>query len=185
VASTVDERIHSSYLKYLPAFYSEDEFMGRFLMIFENILTPIERMASHIDLYLDPRMMPEELIPWIASWLDLVLDDNWPLEKRRALISSAVELYRWRGTKRGLKEYLELYTGAEAIITEHVAGIKLGEQSRLGENTVLGEGFNHCFTVTLELTDPGAIDADRVKAIIEAEKPAHTAYTLHIVRKEA
>jgi len=158
--------------------------MGRFLMIFENILTPIERVADHIEFYLDPRLMPEDFLPWIASWLDLVLDENWPLEKRRRLIRSAVELYRWRGTRRGMKEYLEVYTGVEPEITEHLGGIRLDKQSRLGENTVLGEGQDHCFSVTLELEDPGDIDVESVKAIIEAEKPAHTAYILHIVPKD-
>jgi phage tail-like protein len=173
----------SSYLKYLPAFYSEDEFAGRFLMIFENILTPIERMVDHIELYFDPKVMPQEFLSWFASWVGLVLDENWPVERRRQLIKSAVELYRWRGTRRGLKEYLKVYTGVEPVITEHFAGFKLGEQSRLGWNTILGEGQNHCFTVTLELDDMASIDMERIKAIIEAEKPAHAAYTLNVVSK--
>jgi len=181
VDNAVADRVQSSYLKYLPAFYSGDEFMERFLMIFENILTPIERVVDHIELYLDPTVMPEDFLSWIASWLDLVLDENWLVEKRRKLISSAVELYRWRGTRRGLKEYLTVYTGVEPVITEHLGGIRLDGQARLGENTFLGEGRDHCFSVTLELVDTAAIDLEGVKAIIEAEKPAHTTYTLHLV----
>jgi len=92
-----------------------------------------------------------------------------------------VELYRWRGTRRGLKEYLTVYTGVEPVITEHLGGIRLDGQARLGENTFLGEGRDHCFSVTLELVDTAAIDLEGVKAIIEAEKPAHTTYTLHLV----
>ena len=181
--NAVADKVQSGYLKYLPAFYSGDEFMGRFLMIFENILTPIERMVDHIELYLDPRMMPEDFLPWIASWLDLVLDENWPVDKRRRLVNSAVELYRWRGTRRGLSEYLSVYTGVEPVITEYLGGIRLDGQARLGNNTILGEARDHCFSVTLELADMAAIDVERVKAIIEAEKPAHTAYILHLVPK--
>ena len=183
MVNAVIEDVQSDYLKYLPAFYSQDEFMGRFLTIFENILTPIEQMVDHIELYLNPSMMPEDFLPWIASWLDLVLNENWPVEKRRRLVSSAVELYQWRGTRRGLREYLTVYTGVEPMITEHLGGVSLDGQARLGENTVLGEGRDHCFTVTLEVEDVLAIDLDRVKAIIEAEKPAHTAYILHVVPK--
>jgi phage tail-like protein len=183
MVNAVAEDVQSDYLKYLPAFYSADNFMGRFLMIFESIFTPIERMVDHIELYLDPAIMPEDFLPWIASWLDLVLDENWPVEKRRRLVSSAVDLYRWRGTRRGLREYLTVYTSVEPMITEHLGGVSLDGQARLGENTVLGEGRDHCFTVTLEVDDVFAIDLDRVKAIIEAEKPAHTAYILHVVAK--
>jgi phage tail-like protein len=185
MVNAVAEDVRSGYLQYLPAFYSADDFMGRFLMIFESILTPIERMVSTVDYHLDPGMMPEDALPWIASWLDLVLDENWPVEKRRKLVSSAVELFRWRGTRRGLREYLMVYTGAEPVITEHLGGVRLDGQARLGENTVLGEGHDHCFSVKLEVEDASAVDLERVRAIIEAEKPAHTAYTLNVVQKRA
>ena len=171
----------SKYLRYLPALFSEDEFMGRFLKIFEGILAPIEQVIDHIDLYFDPKTVPEGLLHWLASWLDLVLDESWPVEKRRQLIGSAVGLYRLRGTRLGLSEYLRIYTGVQPVITEHYGGMRLGERTRLGWNTMLGDGQDHCFTVTLELADPSAVDLQRVISIVEAEKPAHAAYQLNIV----
>lgn len=183
MANAVAERKGARLLEYLPAFCSADDFLGRFLLVFEDILTPIEGVVGQAHLYLDPGMMPQEFLPWIASWLDLVLDENWPVDKRRNLVRSAVELYRWRGTRRGLREYVRVYTGVEPTITEHLGGIALGSQAHLGENTVLGEGRDHCFTVTLEVEDPEAIDVQRVKTIIEAEKPAHTAYILNVVHR--
>lgn len=173
----------SSYLKYLPAIYSEDLFLGRFLNIFENILTPIDQTINQVDLYLDPRMTPEGLLTWLASWISLVLDEEWPVDKRRQLISAAVDLYRLRGTRRGLLEYLRIYTAAQPTITEHYGGIRLGGMSQLGLNTVIGQGSGHRFTVTLELQPDSAFDVRKVKAIIEAEKPAHTAYNLEIVNR--
>ena len=174
---------HSKYLEYLPALYSEDEFMGRFLKIFENILTPIDQMIGHVELYFDPKLAPEVFLPWLAAWVDMALDDEWPVERRRHLIGSVVALYQWRGTRRGLIEYLSIYTGAEPAITEHLAGFKLGEASRLGWNTILGDGHDHSFTVTLEWDEDSSVDLDRVRAIIESEKPAHTAYDLRIVNR--
>jgi phage tail-like protein len=173
----------SKYLKYLPAFYSEDEFLGRFLKIFESIITPIEQVIGQIDIYFDPKTTTEGLLPWLASWVDLVLDEGWPLEKRRQLIGSAVELYQLRGTRRGLSEYLRIYTGVEPVIIEHFGGISLSKESRLGWNTVLGDGLDHCFAVILELESTSAVDLQKVKAIIEAEKPAHVAYELQIATK--
>ncbi len=173
----------SSYLKYLPGIYSQDDFMGRFLMIFESILGPLEGMVDNVAYYFDPGTTPPELLPWLAGWVDLVLDERWPLERRRALVKSAVQLWRWRGTRRGLKEYLRVYTGVEPKITEDCGGIPLGQNARLGWNTVLGGGHQFTFDVTLELEDPGAVNVEHLKAIIEAEKPAHAAYRLSIVKK--
>ncbi len=173
----------SSYLEYLPALYRDDEFMGQFLLIFESILKPIENTVDNLSWHFDPLMIPEPLLPWLASWLDLALDPTWPVERRRELAKSAAELYRWRGTKRGLTEYLRIYTGSVPEISEYVPGMTLDAETKLGINTQLGSsGAGHHFSVTLELNGNGEISTNTVKAIIEAQKPAHTVYTLQIRR---
>ena len=185
------------YLKHLPRLYQEqDELMGRFVMLFESFWAPIEGQIDGIPNYLDPQLIPSELLPWLASWVDLTLDERWPEEKRRQLLRSAVALYRRRGTRRGLQEYLEIYTGGKVKITERGAySLRLGPQTRLGPGVALGSlNSPHSFTVTVFLpadaqdtaVDPAARarhEAERrrmVETIIEAEKPAHTSYTLHI-----
>ena len=53
-------RDRSSWLQYLPAIYSDDEFMGRFLLIFESLLAPIVWRIDSIDLYFSPETAPQE-----------------------------------------------------------------------------------------------------------------------------
>ena len=159
----------SSYLKFLPAIYSNDDFLGRFLLIFESILGPIDRTVGNLHYYFDAQMAPPEMLPWLASWLGLALDERWPEEQRRALLLAAVELYQWRGTRRGLSEFLRLYTGFTPEITEH----------GVGRRGVTADAFK--FTVRLRVPDPSQVERAVVEAIIEAEKPAHTGYTLEIV----
>ncbi len=96
-----------------------------------------------------------------------------------------MELFRDRGTRRGLREYLRVYSGVEPKITEDYGGISLAGNAKLGVNTVLGAGRPHTFNVTLVLEDPDSVNVDQLKAIIESEKPAHCAYTLEILRKTA
>jgi len=167
----------SRLLEYLPAFYREDEFMGQFLLIFESILTPIENTVNALPLFLDPKLVPESLLPWLASWLDLVLDESWPLAKRRKLVARAAELYRWRGTWRGLSEYLEIYAGVTPEIIEYIPGMPLDSTSRLGINTQLGSpGTGNHFTISVDVVEK--VDIRVIKNIIEAQKPACTTYTL-------
>ena len=173
----------SSYLEYLPALFRDDEFMGQFLLIFESIMKPIEGTVDNIPLYIDPLMTSGPLLPWLASWLDLTLDPVWPEDRRRELVKSAAELYRWRGTRRGLAEYLRIYTGSTPEISEYIPGMRLDQDTALGVNTRLGSsGTGHHFTVSMELDDSNYIDINTIKAIIEAQKPAHTVYTLQIIR---
>lgn len=176
--------VKSSYLEYLPALYRDDEFVERFLLIFESVMKPLENAIGNLDLYFDPRMTPEPLLPWLASWLDLTLDPTWPIERRRELVRSSAELYRWRGTKRGLSEYLRIYTGTEPEISEYMPGMRLDRETKLGIDTKLGSsGTGHQFTVTLDLNEDNAVNTETVRAIIEAQKPAHTVYTLQIRRE--
>lgn len=183
------------YLSHLPAIYREDELLGRFLMLFESFWAPIDRQIDSLFYYLDPKMTPPEFLPWLASWVHLVLDARWPEAKRRRLLHSAVALYRKRGTRQGLEEYLEIYTGVRPQIVEHRAhNFCLGQNARLGPGIALGRGNQpHTFTVVIPLppTDDGdgdthpphELDRRQIAAIIEAEKPAHTSFALRLESK--
>jgi phage tail-like protein len=188
------------YLRYLPALYQADELMGRFVMLFESFWSPVDGQIDNLPLYFDPKMTPPDFLPWLASWLNLVLDERLPEERQRRLIQAAVSLYRQRGTRQGLQEYLEIYTGGQAQIIEHRAkDFRLGPEARLGPGIALGTGNRpHTFTVVLRLPpiSPPAGDKNErirqeserrraIEAIIEAEKPAHTSYMLRIESGES
>ncbi len=126
-----------SYLRYLPKVYQEDEtsrlFLERFLSIFETIFTGFEDEIDNIARYFNPMAVPKEFLTWLASWLALVLDENWPDEKKRELIRRAPELFKKRGTLEGLKEYIRIFTGMSPAIIEHY---KLRRWLFVGESTL-------------------------------------------------
>jgi hypothetical protein len=66
-------------------------------------------------------------------------------------------------------------------ISEYATGMRLDRETRLGINTQIGSaGEGNHFTVTLELDEDSKVDPETVKAIIDAQKPAHATYTLQI-----
>ncbi|MBN1937901.1 MAG: hypothetical protein JW934_24820 [Anaerolineae bacterium] len=186
------------YLQYLPSIYQSDDLMGRFLMLFESFWSPIDRQIAQIPVYFDPKLTPPELLSWLASWLGLVLNENWSLERRRLLIQSAATLYRRRGTKWALERYLEIFTGVKPVIVEHMAhNFRLGAEGKLGLSIALGrENMPHTFTVILSLSPVVGAESEAenarlaqehrrlIETIIETEKPAHAAYTLRIEPKQ-
>ena len=184
-----------NYLHHLPALYEHDQFVGRFLMLFESFWSPIEQQIGAISEYFDPDLTPPGMVPWLAWWFSLTLDEHWPEAKQRRLLSNIVRLYRKRGTKPGLREMLEIFTDGEVEIAEHRAdNFRLGRQARLGQGVAVGrQNRPHTFTVKLKLpplSPSPATKAERkrlekqrlnlVRAIIEAEKPAHAVYTLDV-----
>ena len=171
----------SSYQEYLPAPYQGDEFVGRFLLIFESILAPIERTIDQVAYYFDPHLTPPAMLPWLASWLGLELDENWPPAKQRALVAAAARLYRARGTRAGLREHLQIYTGRRPLIVENCDGLRLGQDATLGVNTRVATPRDHTIAVTVVVDRPDDVDEHVIRRIIETEKPAGAAYTLEIV----
>ncbi len=111
--------------------------------------------------YLDPLTAPESLLPFLAHWVAWPINHRWSVEQQRHLIRSAVEIYRWRGTKRGLRLYIHLYTNLpldDQITSEtdkHISiqeisgqGLVLGD-TRLGEDAMIGGGRPFHFIVRL------------------------------------
>jgi phage tail-like protein len=151
----------SRYLQYLPPFFQEEDLLGRFLLAFEGIFVPIEQTVDNFDLYLDPVTTPAHFLSQLASWLNLTLDENWPLDKRRTLTAEAAELYRRRGTHWSLCRHLEIYTDLSPEISEPAER-------------------PHHFNVLLRVPAGRTVNRATVERIIEANRPANTTYSLDI-----
>jgi phage tail-like protein len=164
----------SRYLRYLPAIYHDNSFLAGFLLIFEKLMSPVEDILDQIDGYFVPSLTPADFLPWLALWLDLALDEHWPEHKRRQLVRHGFELYRWRGTRRGLRGFLRLYLGRGQ-------GPEIFEEDKaivIAEEMAPGTGSAFRFTVTLRVPEPAEEEKEQIRAIIGAEKPAHTTFTL-------
>ena len=147
------------YLRDMPMMFEDDDFFSRFLLIFETLWEPLERRQDHIAMYFDPQTCPAVMLPWLATWLDLELNPHWPEVRKRRLLSEAMELYRWRGTRYGLSRLLEICTGMTPTITE-----------------MADQPFSIDIVVSLQTDEAG--QRELVERLIQAHKPAHVGYTL-------
>jgi phage tail-like protein len=170
----------SNYVQYLPGPFAADPFLGRYLMIVETILGSIERTIDNIPHYFDPSLTPEEMLPWLASWVDHEVDENAPLLQRRRAVSRAAGLYRWQGTRRALREHIQEHTGRAPLIVENCDGMRLGQDAMLGVNTSLGSPRPHTVAITALVDRLEDVDEGVLQRIVEREKPVHVGYTLEI-----
>ncbi|MGL4499429.1 MAG: phage tail protein, partial [Planktothrix sp.] len=185
----------SEYVKYLPEMLQSDEFLGWFLLAFEQVLTGtndsnqecpgiinnssdnppgLEAVISAIHTYLypqNPQKYPQEFLPWLASWVALSLRNDWGFETKSEFIKGIVPLYQKRGTKEGLEKVLSLY----------LKSLGFPEKVTIYEEDDYPDRY---FQVELTLSQ---MEHSRywqqvriAKAIIEQEKPAHTYYGLKI-----
>lgn len=154
-------RVASRYLQHLPIIFHDNDFLGRYLLIFESLWEPLEQRQDFLDMYFDPRTCPESFLGWLASWLGITLNQHWPVARRRLLLSEAFELYRWRGTRYGLARMLEICTGLTPEITD-------------------GEAQPFVFRIRLTIPPESGVEREFIEELIQAHKPAHAGYILEL-----
>jgi len=196
----IDPQSASRYLEDLPAIFSEEPFLGRFLLAFEQVLTGLpglagrepeppyglEEIIATVATLFDPKETREEFLPWLAGWVALGLRADWTEGQKRDFLANIVPLYRRRGTQENLAELLRLYTGLSPVVTAAgEADFQIGVHSTVGVDTQIGGSVPHFFHVSVTMPNP---DPDTLKrqnqiatALIELQKPAHTDYELEIV----
>jgi phage tail-like protein len=144
----------------------------------------IEEILDEIHDYFDPFKVPPDFLPWLAGWVALTLKvgGDWDETKKRELISQIVPLYKKRGTREGLEEYLKIYIGGEVRVLEELGPFQVGFHSTIGVDSVIGglEPYFFIVDLTLPAPDPRAM-TEKIVAIddiINIEKPAHTHYKI-------
>ncbi|HDS01527.1 MAG TPA: hypothetical protein ENO07_05850, partial [candidate division Zixibacteria bacterium] len=169
----------------------EGSFLKRFLWLLKHPQIPIDRTIRDIHTYFEPFNTPDKFLPYLASVLALVLDENWDEAKKRELIANIVKIYKLRGTSRGLALYLKIYTESTPEIIENYwpfNGFQVGVSSTIGVDSII-IGYidrSHCFTVRIPQTiDDTPVEMIRkIHAIVQAEKPAHTNYYMIFAEPE-
>ena len=179
-----------SYTELLPAIYRRSDAIGRNFVrdlcwLLEHIFGRITDQLDQIHMYFDPHECPEEFLPWLASWTAMVVDMDWPIEKKRAICKSAVNLYGMRGTVKGLKLFLKTFTGHEPRIFENVwpfKGFRIETEGLIGVDSVILPPVHtaRCFIVEMpvKFQDVSPEMVIRIHNIIQQEKPANTHYYL-------
>ena len=189
------------FVEHLPAIYRRSDAVGRNLVrdlcfVFEHMFDSIEKNLTDGWRFYDPHVAPMEFLDWLSGWTAFTLDLDWPEAQKRALVKRAVDLYRIRGTKRGLTLFLKLFTGHEPEIKENewpfkgfrVEGEDAEEGARIALDSVVLPPVDlaHCFVVKMpirfEQVTPEMII--RIHQIIQLEKPAHTHYYLQFAEEE-
>jgi phage tail-like protein len=146
--------------------------VARLLKVIDPMFADFEAVLDGVPDFFDPLQAREDFLPWLASWTALVLRADWSLQQKRDVLFQIIPLYRKRGTKAGLEEYLKIYAGdGVSILDAHEPPQDDGVPTNL-------------FRVNVAFTTPNPDELSRkrdsVKAVLDIEKPAHTRYTLTI-----
>lgn len=186
----------SSWVRFLPQLYQEstsgeNHLLHEFLWIFQQLQDRIAHTIDHVPELFRPLETEARFLDWLASWIALHLDPDWPDEKKRKWLKFAPTLYSIRGTKAALSALLEMYIGVKPDIRENewpFEPFRVGVSSEIGTTSTILPPMNlaHCFVVRLPMASEALTDDQivRIHRVIQAEKPAHTNYFLTFEQKQ-
>lgn len=156
----------------LPALFQSDSFAERFVAGLDPTLAPILSTLDNLDAYFDPAVTPRDFLGWLAGWVGVELDETWPLERQRELVGTMVSLYGSRGTLGGLAELLRITTGTRPEVSDS-GGVTWSPTP--------GAPLPGAADAALVVRIPEGIDAERVRAAVRANTPAHVVGYVEVV----
>jgi phage tail-like protein len=162
----------------LPSLYLDDEFAQQLCAGLDQVLAAAVGSLDSVDAYIDPALAPPDFLVWLAGWVGLLIDETWPEEQQRRFVTEAVDLYRWRGTIRGLAGLVKIYVGIEPEIAE--TGAVSWSSAPGGPLPGRASRVNPALLVRVRVPDPSAVDQRRLTAIVAAATPAHVPYKIEV-----
>lgn len=187
----------------LPAIYLDDPFTARFSLAFDDSLASVILTLDNLGSYVDPALAPRDFVEWLAGWVGFPIGETWPEDRSRELVANAVELYRWRGTVKGLRDLLAVYTGIEPEVidtggvtwTRTPGDVAAASARRTptkksrgktkapsGASAISGDETAPAPNLVVRVRVPkgSTVDVRQLEALINAAKPAHVPHTLEV-----
>ena len=166
-------------IRYLPSNYQENDFLSRYLMIFQHLQNDISIKIDNINELFRPMHCPSDFLQVLANWLGINVELLGTEEKRRLFLQYAIPLFKLRGTILGLKVYVYILTG---IVPDIIEGYVPYSRLDIYENTDIQSGifnregdscvFTVSFPVEKEYFDDNLIK--RLSLLLQQEKPVNT-----------
>jgi phage tail-like protein len=163
----------------LPSVYRTDRFTQQLCESLDGVLAPVISALDNFPAYLDLGTAPEDLLPWLAHWIGLVVDRGDDPVRQRELLRSTSELHGLQGTRRGIELAICALLGVRAEVVE-TGDARWSVDPR---DALPGEPLPA--VVVQVFPEPGqVVDEERLREAVAALKPAHVIHRVQVIAAE-
>jgi phage tail-like protein len=153
----------------LPVAMLDDDFLVRFLGIFQTMADSYIVQVDAIEHLLDVSVTPEPMVRFLGSWLGArTIDPSLDPMTQRRIVREQGRMLPWRGTVRGLRQLLEMVTGGPVVVVDSGGVYAEGDAP---------ENPGH---VHIEVLSLGWATEDDLIALIQSDLPASVTFDLHV-----
>jgi phage tail-like protein len=157
----------------LPVGMIEDDFLARFLRIFEDVSETVLHQVDNVPHLFDVTVAPDVMVRTVGAWLGLDwVDPSLADDQQRAVVRGYSGALLQRGTRGGLTAVLELVCGRGVVITDTGGVYREGKAPQRDPH------------VTIDVPSRGwATEADLAR-IVRSELPASVTFELSIAGRK-
>ena len=153
----------------LPLAMLDDDFLVRFLGIFQELADTLMVQADTMEHVIDASVAPDRMVRALGAWIGVPeIDPSLPDAVQRQIVREHGQMLQWRGTAMGLRHLLEMVTGASAEIIDS------------GGVYAEGEAPENNGTVTIRVESSGWTTEDDLLDLVRAEMPAAVTFELAV-----
>jgi phage tail-like protein len=159
-------------LHQLPMGMAEDDFLYRFVSIFQHVADTVVHQIDTLPHAFDPTVAPLPMVQTMARWLGVnwLESDEEVVDERsqREIVMQYSRLIQWRGTRHGLQQLLELLGGGTAVVRDSGGVFPEGESPAAPPH------------VRLDMESAGRYSVSDLVRIIREELPATVTFDLWV-----
>lgn len=157
----------------LPMGMLDDDFFIRFVSLFQDLATTLLDGVDNIPNVVDVTVAPAPLVRWLGSWIGVGnIDSSIPVDLQRRIVRESSQILAWRGTHRGLVQFLELISQGPAEVDDS------------GGIFVAGEGGHRAPHVRMRVESTGWVREDEFVKLVIDELPANVTFELFVRDKQ-
>ena len=176
-----------SFLSYLPTIYQtggREDFLGRFLGMFEAVYQDLDERIADSTKQLDPMTAEPEFLRWLAKWVGISNAHLWQEKRLRLLLDGIVRKNLIRGTREYTEHMIRTFTGERPFILEY--GDIEEYRGETNAYKCLTQSYAHgpyeVNVLVREQAVPSPREQQALKKMIEDMKPAHIRMNLIVLR---
>lgn len=153
----------------LPLSMLDDDFMVRFLSIFQELADTYMVQADNLEHMVDSTVAPDAMVRALGSWIGVPpIDPSLPDLVQRGIVREHGQMLAWRGTSLGLRSLLEMVTQGPVEVVDS------------GGVYAEGEAPTNPAHVTIRVESSGWTTEDDLLDLVRSELPAAVSFEVHV-----
>ncbi len=151
----------------LPVGMTDDDFLMRFLGIFQSVSDTVLHQIDTLPHMFDPAVAPDEMVRLMSRWLGIeLIDSSLDDAIQREIVMEYSKLLKWRGTRHGMQRMLEAITKGPVTVSDNGGVYAEGEAPRTTPH------------VRIELGSTGWATEEDIIIMVRTELPASCTFEL-------